>query len=259
MDGIKSSRREELIGKAAILLETYFLPALLFYLIWQSVMILVHYRWPEVASSAYDVTNGRGGIDDFVVFIKFAKRIILILFNVTVFLALIVRKELLQGPQRLREILLPLVIIFFWSIFNLTGFLPGHFIHVIVPRKLMFTSLFLGLVLVITGWLICLVGVYNIRYSFGVFAQVRPLVVSGFYHFCRHPVYLGYIVTTVGLCFSWPTVFSIVSAVLYIWLTVLRSRIEEMRLLAYSSEYKNYMKTTPMFFPFFNANTGGKP
>jgi hypothetical protein len=52
MPGIKYSRREELIGKAAMLLETYFLPALLFYLIWQSVMILIYYRWPDAASSA---------------------------------------------------------------------------------------------------------------------------------------------------------------------------------------------------------------
>jgi protein-S-isoprenylcysteine O-methyltransferase Ste14 len=191
-----------------------------------------------------------------VVFVKFAKRIILILFNVTVFLALIVRKELLQGPQRLREILLPLVIIFFWSVFNLTGFLPDHFIHILVPQKFMFMSLFVGLVLIITGWLICLIGVYNIRYSFGVFVQVRPLVVSGFYNFCRHPVYLGYIVTTAGLCFSWPTPFAIVSAVLYIWLTVLRSRIEEVRLLAYSPEYKIYMEKTPMFFPRFHRIRG---
>jgi len=250
MDEIKKKRYEELVGKVAIILETYFLPALVFYLIWQSMMILIYYRWPEIASSAYDLTNGRGDFDDFVIFIRFIKRVIIILFNVTVALALVVRKPLLQPPKRLSEIILPLLIVFFWSVFNLTGVVPNVFTHVFIPSAVMFALSFAGLLFIIGGLIICVIGVYNIRYSFGVFVQVRPLVVSGLYRFCRHPVYLGYILTTIGLCLCWLTLFSLVSAILYIWLTVLRSRIEESRFLAYSSEYKDYMEKTPMFFPY---------
>jgi len=241
-------KSSEVIEKVSLVLETYIFPIALLCLTVQSIFILIALRWPQLVSAYYSYGQGTAGINDIIVVLNFLKRVILVLFDLMVLLALYTRKNLMEGSTRLREIIVPLAIIFFWALFNVACFLPKYFSVILLPKNVTLIFALIGTMLAILGWLICLVAVYQLRHSFSIFVQVRPLVTTGAYAFTRHPIYLGYILVAVGLCLSWPSILSIAMTIIYIWLTAIRARLEEKRLKVFFPRYTEYAKKTPMLF-----------
>jgi protein-S-isoprenylcysteine O-methyltransferase Ste14 len=93
-------------------------------------------------------------------------------------------------------------------------------------------------------------GLAYLRRSFSIIPEARRLVTGGPYAFSRHPVYLGEIVTAIGINLAtagWPSAL----AVLYfVTCEVLRMRWEEGVLSrAFPNEYPAYARRVPRYAP----------
>ena len=56
-----------------------------------------------------------------------------------------------------------------------------------------------GLIMALAGVIFSTIAIYSLKNSFGIFVQVGDVVTHGLYRYCRHPIYLGYIVSFIGL------------------------------------------------------------
>jgi protein-S-isoprenylcysteine O-methyltransferase Ste14 len=122
------------------------------------------------------------------------------------------------------------------------SFLPGGERRewLVVPADILATA---GLVYAV--W-----GLAYLRRSFSIIPEARRLVTGGPYRFSRHPVYLGEIVTAIGINLAtggWPSAL----AVLYFVICeVLRMRWEEGVLArAFPTEYPAYAARVSRFVP----------
>jgi protein-S-isoprenylcysteine O-methyltransferase Ste14 len=71
------------------------------------------------------------------------------------------------------------------------------------------------------------------------------LVTRGLYTTSRHPIYLGFIVITIGLFFAVPNVVSLVCAVLLTVVLSIEARLEEQFLLSRHGDiYREYLAHT---------------
>ena len=97
------------------------------------------------------------------------------------------------------------------------------------------------------GWSLFALAV--LRKNISIIPQARRLVRSGPYAVVRHPLYVGEIVTAVGVVvggFSWP---ALVLVVIWTALQVFRALHEEALLATVFAEYDGYRSTTPRFIP----------
>jgi len=88
------------------------------------------------------------------------------------------------------------------------------------------TALLFSDVLVTIGFVIATIALFELGETFGVSPANRGRVGSGIYAIYRHPMYLGYILAEVGLCFLDPrnVVILVLSAALYLVRTLLEDR-----------------------------------
>jgi hypothetical protein len=94
-----------------------------------------------------------------------------------------------------------------------------------------------GLFLLIGGWI-------RIYYAWG------RLVTDGIYSTIRHPQYLGIFVAIFGQLVHWPTIPTLLLALVIVFAYVRLARREETRLAAkFGAEYLDYCRHVPMFIP----------
>src|SRR4030042_1036843 len=86
-----------------------------------------------------------------------------------------------------------------------------------------------------------------------VFGEVRnppQVITKGVFSIVRHPVYLGSIMTILGLTIMTLSLFSLIIWLIIVIFYYYISRHEEKLLLArFGKEYEDYMKEVPMLFP----------
>lgn len=81
----------------------------------------------------------------------------------------------------------------------------------------------------------------------------HTLVTSGPYRFVRHPFYLAFFLAIAGGSMVAANWFVLVSGLIPCLFLVIRTKIEEARLIErFGDEYRNYMTTTGRFWPKFN-------
>ena len=98
----------------------------------------------------------------------------------------------------------------------------------------------LGGIVCSAGAFLTFVSVYWLGRSFAVLPSVRPIQTSGPYRFVRHPIYLSYVITAVGIVIRHPTIYNGAVALVGIMLILWRIRFEE-RLLAQEPSYRDYI------------------
>lgn len=147
-------------------------------------------------------------------------------------------------PQRGTDHRLAVIVIAFTGTFSAiaASFLPGGGRHelLVVPADVLAT---IGLAYSV--W-----GLAYLRRSFSIVPEARRLVTGGPYRFSRHPVYLGEIVTAIGVNLAtagWPSTLAVAY---FILAEVLRMRWEERVLAeAFPDQYPAYAARVSRFFP----------
>jgi protein-S-isoprenylcysteine O-methyltransferase Ste14 len=126
---------------------------------------------------------------------------------------------------------------------NAVAFLP-------VEDSASTTTLLASSGVVVIGTLFTIWSLATLGRCFGLFPEVRGLVLRGPYRLVRHPVYLGELVSALGLLVAKPhplvVVFFIAFSVLQYWRTVFEERaLAE----AYPSQYPAYTSQVPRLVP----------
>jgi protein-S-isoprenylcysteine O-methyltransferase Ste14 len=85
--------------------------------------------------------------------------------------------------------------------------------------------------------------------SFSIIPQVRKLVVRGPYRLVRHPIYLGEIISLIGLILPGVSTLRIFVFLLMVGCQIYRSIQEEKLLTTVFPEYADYAAKTARFLP----------
>jgi protein-S-isoprenylcysteine O-methyltransferase Ste14 len=122
------------------------------------------------------------------------------------------------------------------------GLLPGGGRHewLVLPADILAT---VGLVYAV--W-----GLAYLRRSFSIIPEARRLVTGGPYAFSRHPVYLGEIITAIGVNLATAGWASALAVVYFVICELLRMRWEEGVLArAFPADYPAYAARVPRYVP----------
>src|ERR1700730_6310404 len=147
-------------------------------------------------------------------------------------------------PARGTDHRFAVVFVAFTGTFSAIGasFLPGGGRHewLVLPGDILATA---GLAYAV--W-----GLAFLRRSFSIIPEARRLVTGGPYAFSRHPVYLGEIVTAIGINMATAGWLSALAIVYFVICELLRMRWEEGVLArAFPSEYPAYAARVPRYTP----------
>jgi protein-S-isoprenylcysteine O-methyltransferase Ste14 len=162
------------------------------------------------------------------------------------FLALVVmlfavRRRRIRGERA--SILPSVVAVAGTFLLNLVGYLP-------VEQTSSTATLLGASALVVVGTLFAIWSLVALGRCFGLFPEVRGLVLNGPYRLVRHPVYLGEFLSALGLLLArpHPLVLALVAAfvVLQYWRTVYE---EHALAAAFPSEYPAYVRHVPRLVP----------
>jgi len=102
----------------------------------------------------------------------------------------------------------------------------------------------LGGVISTAGALLTFISVHSLGRSFAVLPSVRPIQTSGSYRFVRHPIYLSYLITALGIVIRHPSIYNGSVALVGMMLMLWRIKFEE-RLLAQEPSYRDYIARVP--------------
>ena len=76
--------------------------------------------------------------------------------------------------------------------------------------------------------------------------QHEELVTTGIYSYSRHPQYFGFILIVIGWFVGWPTILTIIFAIILIFMYVHVCKIEEKE-LSHIKKYEEYKEKVPFF------------
>ncbi len=215
-------------------------------------LVYLYFAWVEFHVLWLLWFNSSGAV-----FVPMARHAVALLLNFFVGILLLLGRRATVLPQKLKDVLVPLVASFFNLTYNIIPRLPVSFQKSLSPPGLQMPFAVTGLLLGIIGSLVALWGILYLGRSFGVFVVVRKVIFGGPYRWVRHPMYLGYVCMLVGLILANFSVayFSLVP--IHIALLLYRARLEELRLSEYSAEYRENMKCTGFIFPRFRRPARG--
>lgn len=106
----------------------------------------------------------------------------------------------------------------------------------LVPNGVIFTLMMVGFAIHVSAKLV-------LRRSFGVVAANRGVKASGPYRIVRHPMYLGYVISQVGVLLAGPTTANVL-IVLACWALYVWRIIAEERVLSRDAAYRDLQTTT---------------
>src|SRR2546425_7504891 len=93
-------------------------------------------------------------------------------------------------------------------------------------------------------------GLAYLRRSFSIIPEARRLVTGGPYKLSRHPVYLGEILTAIGVNLATAGWLSAIAIAYFVVCELLRIRWEERILaLTFPNEYPEYARSVPRYLP----------
>ena len=146
--------------------------------------------------------------------------------------------------------------------FPLTIYLLTHFVGIEIPLDHISGHLLGDLITYLglgNGWFIVMlvsnvllmVGLWLIMAGWeAVYRSAGKLVTDGVYAYMRHPQYTGIFIITLAFMIQWPTLTTLILWPFVILMYHRLARREEKDVLEkFPVEYREYMETTPMFFP----------
>jgi protein-S-isoprenylcysteine O-methyltransferase Ste14 len=172
---------------------------------------------------------------------RLLQEIVTVVFLGLVVFLFAIRRRAIRGQ---RTNLLPgLVALVGTFLLNVVAFLP-------VEDSASTSSLLASSGVVVGGTLFTIWSLATLGRCFGLFPEVRGLVMRGPYRFVRHPVYLGELVSALGLLLAKPDPLVFVIFAAFVALQYWRTIYEERALAAaYPSEYPAYTRQVPRLVP----------
>jgi protein-S-isoprenylcysteine O-methyltransferase Ste14 len=237
------------MGTAAVYIESYLFPALFLYFVYDKLRFF-RLHAPEFGPAFHKLMAGALDVPLEQLAIGAIANFFMVVLDVTIIYGLVVRRNLKRGPQGFQEVFIPLLGTFFYLAYNFVEYLPAPMNALLIPQKFLAVSAIFGTVLNTGGALVSSIATYHLRYSYAVFVQLRDIMTKGLYRWVRHPIYLGYTLSTIGFIFVLPRLSCIIVFLLSFMITVYRAKLEERKLLA-SPEYQEYARKTPFLFPGF--------
>lgn len=128
-------------------------------------------------------------------------------------------------------------------------FLPLFLSFLSRPESINPTAVLAGDIFIIAGMAFSVYSVPHLGKNFSIIPQARNLVQSGPYKFVRHPLYLGELISSVGLVLAAVTFSMILYFVCLVICQVYRALQEEKILTSVFPEYHNYRSKTARFLP----------
>ena len=102
-----------------------------------------------------------------------------------------------------------------------------------------YAIVFFGISLLIEGWR----EVYQAT-------QAKRLATNGLYELVRQPQYTGIFLAIFGQLIHWPTIPTVALFPIVVWAYYRLAKKEEQEMMEkFGTEYRNYQKSVPMFFP----------
>jgi protein-S-isoprenylcysteine O-methyltransferase Ste14 len=135
---------------------------------------------------------------------------------------------------------------------NLSAAIGGFGVYLfgaLKPAAAPLLGVYIPLVLLAAGVAIVLWSLWYLRRAFSVVPQARTIVENGPYRHVRHPMYVGNMLTIVGLGLIVSTPSALFLSLICLALQVVRARYEDRLLAATFNEYGAYMSRVNAFFP----------
>jgi protein-S-isoprenylcysteine O-methyltransferase Ste14 len=166
-------------------------------------------------------------------------------------LMLLIGRPVKVPPQAMKDLLVPIIVGWYNLLYDLIPSLPAEFNQPLYPPAWLLPCISVGLALNILGFCICIWAVVSLGRSFGLFIEVRTVVIRGAYRWVRHPIYFGYLFLMLGFAMENFNLAFCILLPIHIVLLLYRARLEEKRLAESSAEYRDYQKRTGFIFPKF--------
>jgi protein-S-isoprenylcysteine O-methyltransferase Ste14 len=120
---------------------------------------------------------------------------------------------------------------------------------ILAPPQARLIGAALPLLLLASGPALALLSLFYLRRSFSVTPQADRLCQSGPYAIVRHPMYIGHILSLLGLALLFGTWQALLLSTALSLVQLRRAQFEEQLLLSNFSDYRAYMSNTGSFFP----------
>ena len=182
-------------------------------------------------------------------FVDVGHHLILLLMSLFTGLLLLLGRRPAALPQKLSLVVIPLISTFYYVMyFTVPKFPPAWRVN-LVPPDLQMALFAAGFACIVIGPCFSLWGLYHLGRSFGIFAIVRKVVLTGPYRLVRHPMYTGWVCLCCGLLLANFSGAYFLLVPCHIGLLLYRARLEETELAAQSPEYREHLKHSRFIFP----------
>lgn len=174
------------------------------------------------------------------VYAQIAQEVVTVLFLALVVVLFIIRRRPVGRRADGRDTLVALAGTF---LLNVVGLLP-------VPHETTTEALLGSTVVIVAGTLFTTLSLAFLGRCFGLLPEARGLVTRGPYRWVRHPVYLGEMVSALGIAVAKPHWAVLVLYAAFVGLQLWRARLEERALAsAFPLEYPAYRARTATLLP----------
>lgn len=225
---------------AALFVERYVLAAVFLWLAWG--------EWTQIdallRANIANKTALYGGL---------IKHGVLLVAGVFTGLFLLIGRKPAAAPAKIQFVLIPLLATFFNTFYFLGAKLPPAWQKNFVPERFQIPIMVTGMIFVLVGPMISLWGLFTLRRSFGIFVAIRDVILKGPYRWVRHPMYLGWIISFVGIALAFSSAAYFLIVAIHIGIVLYRARLEERNLAEHSEAYREHMKRTGFLFPKFRG------
>jgi protein-S-isoprenylcysteine O-methyltransferase Ste14 len=111
----------------------------------------------------------------------------------------------------------------------------------------------LGFALFVLGMMLFTLAVATLKEAFlgNIEPVTETLVTTGPYKYVRHPVYLGMVISVLGLALGMKSLWGLICViVIFVPLGIYRAKLEEMALVeAFGDQWDDYVRQTYFMFP----------
>lgn len=175
---------------------------------------------------------------------------LLFIFNATVaYFLYMTRNKTNVYPDQWSHIMIPILVTFWFLTYSLVEWIPETINKTFMVQPVNVGILSVGIFLCLLGQIVSLIGILDLKQSFGIVIKLNAVVTDGIYGLVRHPIYLGYCLMTLGFMLLTPRVIHWMVYLMAIVLQIWRAKIEEGMLANVSPEYRFYCKQVPFLFP----------